>query len=447
MVSAAPIPAPKRDADVASNAALRDDDLAPVAIDELTPPVAAEISALIDQTLARGFWTLRFPARLEAEYNKDTAAARLKNLLIAGTVVAFISNLFLLADYAMVGDMFSTAVLLRLWIYTPLIIGGMWFMSRTPTSMLRELWVILAGVFATLINIGLCLSSSSVHAQAYLTGLSMLILYVSVFTRTQFWVSAGYTVTVIAMFGASLPFFAHLDVGLILAITLVLVSTGLFSMYHVYSLEHEDRHNYLMSKRQRVLSYELNLANQRLERLSRSDALTQVSNRRHFDEFLVQLWERARMDGGEVSVLMLDVDHFKLYNDKYGHPEGDACLVAVASALRRSMRRPGDLVARYGGEEFIAVMSKTSIDQATEAANRVCKSVAGLNMPHEGSPLYGKVTVSIGVATLRPKERDANPAQLISLADQALYQAKNRGRNRVWPPGGRTLLHPTEVLA
>jgi diguanylate cyclase (GGDEF)-like protein len=274
----------------------------------------------------------------------------------------------------------------------------------------------------------------------------MLILYVSVITRTQFWVSVAHTVMVLVIFAASLPFFKNLDTPLILAITLVLLSTAVFSMYHVYSLEHEERHNYLMSKRQRVLSYELNLANQRLERLSRTDALTQVSNRRHFDEFLAQLWERARMDGSEVSVLMLDVDHFKLYNDRYGHPEGDDCLVAVARSLRRSLRRPGDLVARYGGEEFIAVMSKTSIDQATEAAIRVCKSVAGLNMPHEGSPLYGKVTVSVGVATLRPRERDANPAKLISLADEALYQAKNRGRNRAWPPGGRDVAEPVEEV-
>jgi diguanylate cyclase (GGDEF)-like protein len=437
---------PKRQSDTTSDEAMRGDDVNAQPFDELTPPVAAEISALIDQTLARGFWTLRFPTRLEAEYHKDTAAARLKALLAAGTLVAFLSNLFLVSDYAMVGDKFDTAVMLRLWIYTPLVIGGMWFMSRSPTALARELWVIVAGLLASLIGVGLCLSSTSVHAQAYLTGLSMLILYVSVITRTQFWVSVAHTVMVLVIFAASLPFFKNLDTPLILAITLVLLSTAVFSMYHVYSLEHEERHNYLMSKRQRVLSYELNLANQRLERLSRTDALTQVSNRRHFDEFLAQLWERARMDGSEVSVLMLDVDHFKLYNDRYGHPEGDDCLVAVARSLRRSLRRPGDLVARYGGEEFIAVMSKTSIDQATEAAIRVCKSVAGLNMPHEGSPLYGKVTVSVGVATLRPRERDANPAKLISLADEALYQAKNRGRNRAWPPGGRDVAEPVEEV-
>jgi len=133
--------------------------------------------------------------------------------------------------------------------------------------------------------------------------------------------------------------------------------------------------------------------------------------------------------------MMIDVDHFKAYNDRYGHPEGDACLKDVAATLKRRLRRPGDLIARFGGEEFIAVLAGTSLDVALGAAERVRKGVENLNRLHAKSPTHAVVTVSVGVATLRPNAPHATPAQLISAADEALYQAKARGRNRVYAFG------------
>jgi diguanylate cyclase (GGDEF)-like protein len=414
----------------------------------LTPPVAAENSALIEQTLAAGFGLMRFPARLESQYNSDTAAVRLKTLMTAGTIVAFVINLFLITDYAMVNDMFEQGVVLRTWLYTPFMLLGMWVMNRVPSVLGRELMATLAGLLASAIQIYLCLASRSPHALAYLTGLSMYVIYVNVFTRTQFWIAVPYASFILAGYLLALVIMPSVNWLLAAPIFLVLSSTAVFSLYHLYTLEHEERHNYLMSKRQRMLSYELTLANERLERVSRSDALTQVANRRHFDEFLKQLWDRARIDNTEVSLLMLDVDHFKMFNDHYGHPAGDACLVRVARALRDCLRRPGDLVARYGGEEFIAVLSKTAGDQAGVAGERVRHAVESLGMLHEGSPIYGKVTVSVGVATMRPQDVGASPEKLIALADQALYQAKNRGRNRVWPvPDGRFSLQLAGALS
>ncbi len=405
-------------------------------VDDMPPPVAAEASALIEQTLSGGFPTLRFPALLEELYNQDTAPARLKFMITAGTIVAFVINLFLISDYAMVNDMFDLGVMLRVWIYTPSVLIGMWLMGRLKSPLTRELFATVAGLHASVIQVYLCVHSNSPHAEAYLTGLVMLIIYVNVFTRTQFWVAVPYTAAIVGIFWIGAFMMPNPNWALLFPIALVLISTTVFSLFHLYSLEHEERHNYLISKRQRILSHELRLANARLERVSRSDALTQVANRRHFDEFLGQLWERARMDNTEVSLLMLDVDHFKMFNDHYGHPAGDACLVRVARSLRHSLRRPGDLVARYGGEEFIAVLSKTASMQASAAGERVRSAVEALSMAHARSPLYQKVTVSVGVATMRPQDKDASPQQLIALADTALYQAKNRGRNLVWPPSG-----------
>jgi diguanylate cyclase (GGDEF)-like protein len=127
---------------------------------------------------------------------------------------------------------------------------------------------------------------------------------------------------------------------------------------------------------------------------------------------------------------MLDVDHFKKYNDRYGHPAGDQCLIRVAEAMAASLRQPGDLVARFGGEEFIAVLPQTDASLAHKAAERIRLAVEALLMPHEGSTTTSVVTVSLGVASCRTRPDQAEAA-LISAADAALYRAKQAGRNRI----------------
>jgi len=163
----------------------------------------------------------------------------------------------------------------------------------------------------------------------------------------------------------------------------------------------------------------LNEANQRLEALSQRDGLTGLANRRHFDEVLAREWRRAARQGETLALAMLDVDHFKHFNDRYGHPEGDQCLRAVAEVLAATVCRAGDQVARYGGEEFVLLMPSTSAEQALCNAERLA---------HEASS-FGIVTASIGVAALVPDAAQA-PATLVKLADEALYRAKAEGRNR-----------------
>jgi diguanylate cyclase (GGDEF)-like protein len=217
--------------------------------------------------------------------------------------------------------------------------------------------------------------------------------------------------------------------GLLLACTIV------FTLYGCYCQERDDRLNWLLHLRERLLLQDLENANQQLQDASRSDMLTEVANRRHFDEHLAEVWEQVRRDGGEVALMMIDVDHFKAYNDRYGHPAGDACLKAVASALRRRLRGPGDLIARYGGEEFIAVLGGTSLQTVHGAAERIRRGIEGLNILHATSSTHAVVTVSIGVATMTPSSPGASTTRLISAADEALYRAKEGGRNRVFAMG------------
>ena len=159
------------------------------------------------------------------------------------------------------------------------------------------------------------------------------------------------------------------------------------------------------------------------------DGLTGVANRRCFDERLQTEWRRAARDGSPLSLLMLDVDHFKRFNDRYGHQLGDDCLRRVASAIKGGLLRPGDLVARYGGEEFACILPGTDFEGALAVGAGIEHIVRGLQIEHADSDVSGTVTVSIGVSTSLP-DRDANPARLLALADAQLYRAKHSGRGR-----------------
>src|SRR5690606_178161 len=170
--------------------------------------------------------------------------------------------------------------------------------------------------------------------------------------------------------------------------------TAAFGLAGCYGLEHEERTNWLMLRHEQRLLAEIEHGNQRLEALSRHDVLTGLANRRHVDEFLQQVWDRARHEGGTVSVLMMDIDHFKAFNDHHGHPEGDACLHKVAQAMVAHLRRPGDLVGRFGGEEFIVVLAGASLETAVAAAERVREGVRRMGHPHGASSTADVVTVS-----------------------------------------------------
>jgi len=172
----------------------------------------------------------------------------------------------------------------------------------------------------------------------------------------------------------------------------------------------------------------------RLQRLSQQDGLTGLYNRRFFDRQLHSEWRRLRRIGAPLALLMLDVDHFKAYNDQLGHLAGDDVLRRVGTALQGSLQREGDVVCRYGGEEFAIILVNTGLDGGEHVAERVHQLVDQLNIPHPGSPL-GHLTLSIGLATSDPTQ-DSHPDALVAHSDQALYRAKHEGRNRtcIWNP-------------
>jgi diguanylate cyclase (GGDEF)-like protein len=171
-------------------------------------------------------------------------------------------------------------------------------------------------------------------------------------------------------------------------------------------------------------------ANRDLERLAQFDELTGLANRRYFNRQLAQTFNQAQRHQRPLSVVMVDVDHFKKYNDRYGHVEGDNCLRAVAGALRSATQRPADFIARYGGEEFIFLLPDTDAAGAAVVAEAARAAVARLQLPHAESEL-GQVSVSLGAAAIVPEVEDKAEA-LVTQADEALYDAKRQGRNRVY---------------
>ena len=178
-----------------------------------------------------------------------------------------------------------------------------------------------------------------------------------------------------------------------------------------------------------AVTHQMNSANKELQRLSTTDGLTGIANRRFFDELLDREWRRCSRMKMPMSLLMIDVDHFKLYNDTYGHQAGDECLKSVATQVALAAPRAGDLAARYGGEEFALILGETGGDGAKWVANLIRQRVGDLNIPHESS-VFNHVTISSGVVSVYPNAKMSLEVFLQS-TDHALYLAKKQGRNRI----------------
>jgi len=197
------------------------------------------------------------------------------------------------------------------------------------------------------------------------------------------------------------------------------------SQAYITQLERDEAYRALEESREQLAE-----ANRILQKLSSLDGLTGIPNRRTFDETLDKEWNRAVRSKKPIALIMLDIDFFKLYNDHYGHQGGDDCLKSVAKGLATAIHRDTDFLARYGGEEFSAVLPDTDLEGAVKVAEEMRQSIQSLHIEHAKSKIKDVVSISIGVASVVPNT-DIEPEVLIAAADQALYKAKEEGRDRV----------------
>jgi diguanylate cyclase (GGDEF)-like protein len=389
-------------------------------------------------------WHAGFAPALEARFQRDQAAHRLHLLRRASRLGALFAMGMVVTDWFLLPDMFWQVLLFKGVLFPLVCVFGQMAVERWAPVAWREWSLAGGGALGVLICLGISLSSQSVWALESLVVLDIVVMFV----------------TAVARFLPALALSALALVGHLLAIhtmqltphpvaqssTILLISLLAFTLYAAWVLERDERRAWLMARQEEALQHELRQAHDTMAQTARTDNLTQLANRRHFDEVLGQVWADSVARRQSLAVLLVDVDHFKAFNDLYGHPAGDACLRAVAAAMLQCVRKGGDVMARWGGEEFAVVMNDASLDSARLLAERIRAAVHEMARPHAASRSGSVVSVSVGVSAMVP-DSHSSLDELLRTADLCLYEAKSRGRNRVWARDADPYVSDHEVNA
>ena len=358
-----------------------------------------------------------------------------KNLYPARLVQFQIFLVFIAAgylDYVLLGELATLMIFMRYLLFTPLLIVIIVY-TFTPyfKKHMQYTFCIAMGITACYVSLFTLLNADAV-AMIYFVG-SIIVVFVGfIYAPMLFNYAMGMAVFIFIICMMGVYFNKSFSSEIVEACMLLLLGTLLIALAACYTHERHARENYLYEKSLNLQKDTLQESNIYLQELATIDGLTGIANRRAFDTRLKDEWKRAERTKSHLSVLLLDIDFFKLYNDGYGHQKGDECLIRIAKALQLMVRRPGDFVARYGGEEFVFIVSDSDPDKVLLYAEAIRDTIEQLKISHEYSKVSPYVTSSLGVANIMPsQDEDINIEQLIRLADRALYQAKSDGRNIV----------------
>jgi diguanylate cyclase (GGDEF)-like protein len=373
---------------------------------------------------------LRFAPKLEARFRRFLRRETERQAWLALALSTAVFFLFGLLDLLVVPELTAQMWRLRYLAVGPVLIAIL-ALAWTPWGRRFRFELLLAAV-ATEGGaiVGFMAITAGHDPQLYYGGLILTVMVAYVFfgLRLPEASAVGWAVVLLygvgdlKLLGSDRVHFANNVLGL--------AGTNLAGMVAAYLIELQHRKVFLQSMLLEREKRELERANARLRELSYEDGLTGIANRRLFDKRLREEWSRAYRHGYPIALLMVDVDHFKAYNDSEGHQAGDRCLRRIGELLRDLAHRPGDLAARYGGEEFVVILSGTGRGDALALAEEIRRRVMELGIPHPASPVAGVVTVSVGVASTVPSPA-ASAAGLLAAVDRALYAAKHTGRNRV----------------
>ncbi len=383
----------------------------------------------VDRALAARSFPTAFPPALEARYEQDQGAVRRRRLSLAAFWFAVCYGLFLGIDARLVADVFFVSAFVHLAVMVPLGFGVALIAAHGTTPWVREGSSAALTVISVATILWVYLVSEAPSAAHYHYFAALPILYGNVVQRPHFAYAAGASGIALvlhwsAMAAGGLP----AEVAIAAAIEFLAVVT--VTLVAVFLIERELRRGHLRHPRGEINAGRLNHSNNELRQLSNLDTLTGIANRRWLEAHLAEMAERSLHAGVPLAVMMVDVDHFKGFNDHYGHPEGDRCLKMVAAVARDQVRRKDDLIGRFGGEEFLVILPGTDLLDATKVAERMRHAIAAMNLPHARSDVAETVTVSIGVSAGRICD-GVSTDELVRAADNALYEAKRLGRNRI----------------
>ncbi|HEX4870208.1 MAG TPA: diguanylate cyclase [Moraxellaceae bacterium] len=387
-----------------------------------------ELDTLRQQLNNQG-WRLHFPPALEEEFQRDYAQRYRTHMQLA----MLLGAVALLAC-GVIDPFWMPAVAAQLWTVRLLVVIpllGLLLLSRGSVGERHmQPLAAVASCLAVAGLVGLFLTALEPFKHYYAGAITLVMLIVFVLSRMQFSWGVGSAVVMLGLLNIGLFGFSKSGFQLITIINFVFFSSAVFALVGTFLIERSLRQNYLQARMLAFQNTDLEESNLRLQYLTAIDGLTQIANRRSLDVTLGTEWQRALRKREPLGLVMIDVDHFKLFNDTYGHAAGDECLRGVAGALKDFARRPGDLAARYGGEEFVLVLTGANAEQAMLVAERVRDKIVELAIPHQRSS-HGSVTASFGVASVVPGAQHSGPEALLLAADKALYKAKEGGRNRV----------------
>ena len=377
------------------------------------------------------FWSkLRFDPALEERYEAYSSERRNRTLrfwLVFGLLLRLLG---LSTELAIGGDMTAYGLAFRVGLLVPVVLVSLWFLSPRYSPATQ-------GVAATaaplLCVVGICFLGSVAPAQDavryfFLAGVNLVAINLVMPLRFQH--AVGYTVVAVATYlFMAFSGFAGVDPLQVVDIVFVYSAASVASLIVSYRNGIVDRRAFLASEKINAQAAALAHANEELQRLLELDALTGVYNRRYLDQSLKMRGEAATSDGVRLGVIMVDVDHFKIYNDRLGHRAGDNCLRDVARAIVANVRAGTDVVTRYGGEEFAVLVPGLSLDDTQALGERIRAAIEAMEIPHPHAG-HAIVTVSVGVASGMPVTAEMMDG-LLNEADVALYRSKRLGRNRV----------------
>jgi diguanylate cyclase (GGDEF)-like protein len=369
---------------------------------------------------------LRFSPEAEEAFQQERREERIDHIRFLMLYAIPLYDVFLFLDRLCIPDRFGFSLIVRLGIVTPLALLCIALVSRLGGWSLEAL--LAATPLPGMIGILFIYNGSANLISIGQISLILIMLY-SIYAILPDFRYACCTLFAVAL-GDSVFLANSRALDSVQTVTLICLiwTAAILSLMACYSMERQIRISY-------EFQMQLRSQNTELARISNIDPLTGVHNRRYLDSELRAQWKRCLQRGQPISVLMIDLDHFKDLNDQHGHAYGDEVLILVAKTLRQALRDKQDKMARYGGEEFVVILPNRLLPSAISIAQRLCTAVRDAQLPPDSSGLPVHLTISIGVASARPTSGSGS-TRMLRAADTALYKAKANGRDRVWPVAG-----------